>query len=240
MHRPCTSTSNLPLGSGMVAASADASSVRGWPRWRSRMAIASGLPVSTRWSPSTPFSAASKASRRRELGAWLRGTLIERLIELLIELFIDHLSAPARCVIRASPATASSVRRARPRPSAGLNRVMVFIAARAPAGVLERIGIPLPVTMRHTGPAVCASTYPVQNAAGRDARHNAGLIFLFAFVHRNLRAFRRQFFRVDTFYAANIFRDFHCQCLLCTAVNFAGQGDNTVLGIHLDIGSIDV
>ena len=64
MHRPCTSTSSLRPACGDDASPGGALQVERWPSAvRSAMRMASGLPVAARWSPHTPFSAATKASR---------------------------------------------------------------------------------------------------------------------------------------------------------------------------------
>src|SRR5581483_2260256 len=66
MHRPCTSNRIRPAGEGIAALSDLRVNVSDWPPRRRDIGIASGLDVSLRWSPNTPFSAASTASRYGE------------------------------------------------------------------------------------------------------------------------------------------------------------------------------
>ena len=54
----------------MAAESASLSNANALPLRRKRSEIASGLPVSARWSPSTPFSAATIASRDGDGSTW--------------------------------------------------------------------------------------------------------------------------------------------------------------------------
>ena len=55
MQSPWTNTASLPVASGKASASAALSRVRARPSRRNRIFSASGLPVSARWSPTTPF-----------------------------------------------------------------------------------------------------------------------------------------------------------------------------------------
>ena len=66
MHRPWISTSSFAPACGKAAASASRSSGSARPAWRNAIWIASGFAVAARWSPSTPFSAATIASRSRD------------------------------------------------------------------------------------------------------------------------------------------------------------------------------
>ena len=60
MHRPCTSTSSLPVA---TPGAASACKSRGRPCWYQPIRVHSGLPSRCRRSPITPLSAAMTASR---------------------------------------------------------------------------------------------------------------------------------------------------------------------------------
>ena len=63
MHRPCSISTRRGVASGTATRMAERSSTSGRPPRRNDIGIASGLPVAARWSPSTPFRAATMASR---------------------------------------------------------------------------------------------------------------------------------------------------------------------------------
>ena len=66
MQRPCTSTAMRPVADGSRAARPWRSSGSARPALRSAILMASGLAVACRWSPQTPLSMASAASRRAD------------------------------------------------------------------------------------------------------------------------------------------------------------------------------
>ena len=74
MHRPCSSTSSRGVAAGRRERIAKRSSTSVRPACRNAIVMASGLSVAARWSPSTPLSAATIASRSA-WGGW-RGSAV--------------------------------------------------------------------------------------------------------------------------------------------------------------------
>ena len=112
------------------------------PLWRRRIGIANGLPVATKWSPRTPFSAARTASRSREgLASPSKG----------VELREKGVDSPPRQPDRASHAPVDQPRNAAHR----FSRWRPKKAWRASNVVVHRIPPSRPAPRRRRTPACC-------------------------------------------------------------------------------------